>query len=605
MSEFKPRPWQLKLYELAGGCNRSGKLVLNIAPGGGKTIAPVIAGRVLLARGIINKIVVAVPRVSLRRQQEVAFLNPAVRAFYRHSMGIYQAQNETPLDKGMDGYVTTYVAIVAAFSKNSYQNVHLDYFRRNRCLLVTDEAHHIPDPSIEPSAYYPAIKPLFDLAAFNLVMTGTPIRNGRGRLGLVDYDASGIPQVDITYDIKQAMADRALIRPEFHTLDCRGEFIDTSESLEPLLFDSLNEDAKNLWVALRTDFAEQLLMAGYRHWSEWKQQHKRSRLLVVCMDIEQARMAKALLPKNAKVAIATCKSQEDEGKQALEIIEGYRDRNDYDILITVQMAYEGLDVPSITHAVCLTHIRSVPWILQMFGRAWRYDPAAGLWETQRAFLFIPADASMMEIVQYVLKADASIAVCPIQKSLPGMDICGAGPGGGGAEGPSLKGARAGQIIPLRSEQTDYEVIDGHADVRIGPISMKAIQDYRDRCSAFAHLSITDALHAMRQAATIFGQDIRQVLPDLIIGDTPTTPQQSPTHQPAPETTPTERIAAIRREANRLANEIDRMRGDDHGEMNKRVVKRYGKGRPEMTESELMECLLWMRSYAKNLDVRAF
>ena len=44
-----------------------------------------------------------------------------------------------------------------------------------------------------------------------------------------------------------------------------------------------------------------------------------------------------------------------------------------DVLVTVAMAYEGLDIPAVSHLICLTRIRSTPWIEQMTARANRID----------------------------------------------------------------------------------------------------------------------------------------------------------------------------------------------------------------------------------------
>ena len=67
-------------------------------------------------------------------------------------------------------------------------------------------------------------------------------------------------------------------------------------------------------------------------------------------------------------------------------------------LVTVAMAYEGLDVPPVTHIACLTHIRSKPWIEQMIARATRFDAPAGPWEEQMAFVYVPDDRLMCDII---------------------------------------------------------------------------------------------------------------------------------------------------------------------------------------------------------------
>src|ERR671911_400375 len=61
------------------------------------------------------------------------------------------------------------------------------------------------------------------------------------------------------------------------------------------------------------------------------------------------------------------------------------------ILVTVAMAYEGLDVPEVAVVAALTHIRSRPWLEQMVARATRVDPHAGTYESQQALVYHPDD----------------------------------------------------------------------------------------------------------------------------------------------------------------------------------------------------------------------
>src|SRR4051812_38152193 len=76
---------------------------------------------------------------------------------------------------------------------------------------------------------------------------------------------------------------------------------------------------------------------------------------------------------------------------AHEAVAAFRLRPEPSILVTVAMAYEGLDVPEVAVVAALTHIRSRPWLEQMVARATRVDPNAGPYERQRALVFHPDD----------------------------------------------------------------------------------------------------------------------------------------------------------------------------------------------------------------------
>ena len=69
-------------------------------------------------------------------------------------------------------------------------------------------------------------------------------------------------------------------------------------------------------------------------------------------------------------------------RDAVERIARFRLLPEPAILVTVGMAYEGMDAPEVRHVACLTQIRSVPWLEQMVARATRFDPLGGDYERQ-------------------------------------------------------------------------------------------------------------------------------------------------------------------------------------------------------------------------------
>jgi superfamily II DNA or RNA helicase len=78
--------------------------------------------------------------------------------------------------------------------------------------------------------------------------------------------------------------------------------------------------------------------------------------------------------------------------------------NIIDVLVTVGKAYEGLDAPRCSHLICLARHRSAPWLSQCFARSWRYDyelAKAGV-EDQRCWIFVPADALMVDAVERIV-----------------------------------------------------------------------------------------------------------------------------------------------------------------------------------------------------------
>jgi superfamily II DNA or RNA helicase len=80
-----------------------------------------------------------------------------------------------------------------------------------------------------------------------------------------------------------------------------------------------------------------------------------------------------------------------DARDAQEALAAFRLQPEPSILVTVAMAYEGLDAPEVAVVAALTHIRSKPWLEQMVARATRIDPNAGPYESQNALVFHPDD----------------------------------------------------------------------------------------------------------------------------------------------------------------------------------------------------------------------
>jgi superfamily II DNA or RNA helicase len=285
---------------------------------------------------------------------------------------------------------------------------------------VLDEPHHIE----ADGAWERALAPLVDQALLVVFMSGTLERGNRQRMAFLPYrlhqgvetpDLCTNPETAIVrYTRTQALAERALVPMFFRHFDAHAEWLDGSgqtcrtESLHTMG----KEAGAALLTALSTDYALQVLDAATQDWQAHRQQNRRAKLLVVAASVAAAREYVQHLKRRGIVAeMATSL----ESEQALQNIERFRKVSppqSLDALVTVQMAYEGLDVPSITHLACLTHIRSRPWIEQMLARATRYDSAGPRYEEQAAYIYVPDDPLLMQIIHDMAQEQAPfIAKC--------------------------------------------------------------------------------------------------------------------------------------------------------------------------------------------------
>ncbi|MDQ2101753.1 DEAD/DEAH box helicase [Azospirillum isscasi] len=493
-----------------------------VTPGGGKSLLPVIMGAALMRAGLIDRICWIVPRDSLRRQAEEAFADPRWREALGHGIALRAAENGRDPCRGLQGYVTTYQAVAAA------PGLHLQEFRRHRYLLAVDELHHLPavfdtdtaTAAEDETSWSRSILPLLESAAARLLMSGTleradgrpilwlPYRAPQGvrRVREIDFKAPGWAIVG--YSRRQALAEKAILPVTFGAMDGSATWLDAERTTRSV--DALSRAGENtrdaLFTALRTGFAQAMLREAYRSCREHRAKRRAAgnghdgaglgKLLVIAPDQETARnyldtlrgwMPGAQAGRMAQIAIS-------ERRDAQEVVAAFRLRPEPAVLVSVAMAYEGLDAPAISHVACLTHIRSRPWLEQAIARATRVDPHAGAYEQQRALIYHPSDAlferfrQMVETQQgtramvktrrqhelpFDRTADAEPEIIPLESNATALRFAVVAPGPDfGSPPPHGTGGKAAEREPRTPS-----VLEHHLRQRIGQIvAAQVIED---------------------------------------------------------------------------------------------------------------------------------
>ncbi|MDX9788920.1 MAG: DEAD/DEAH box helicase family protein [Desulfobacterales bacterium] len=453
------------------------RAILKATPGGGKSLIPIEACR-LIAAGMADALCWVVPRQALQDQGERGFLDPKFRSMLGHRFTIRAATNDANPCRGTHGFITTYQALGVDTGKTV-----LNDFGRRRYILILDEFHHCEADGV----WTKAIAPLVESAKFAVLMTGTLERGDGKQIAFIDYAtnragltpdlSTGSDTAVIEYTRADALAEQAILPIHFNMHDGAVEWMDNSGNrIKRDLSKTNRKDASAaIYTALATDYSKELLSSGISHWQNTMALTD-SKCLIVTADISHAReTVKTLRGHGIECEIATS-HESAEAKKAIHKFKYTR----CDCLVTIAMAYEGLDVPAISHLICLTRIRSTPWIEQMVARAVRVDPNAGPYENQIAHIFCPDDPLFLEIVKKIEREQAPFIKPKLeheprakQLGLFGGDEFGPmAPGGITPIASSLTGSRGkflgpvpsiAPVIPIQTEREKEEALRKQID----------------------------------------------------------------------------------------------------------------------------------------------
>lgn len=378
------------------GAGDTNKTTVYVTPAGGKTKAAVILAGKLIDAGKADIVCVVVPRDSLRAQ----FVKGAIDRNLGIELILGMEGNRKVQQLALDdrhGIVVTIQSLARRPDR------FIKRFKGLRLLLIIDEAHHLADET--GGGWIRAIRPLVEMASHVLIMSGTPYRNDGQPIPFIDYDENGEGRFDISYDRRTAQNETAVRIVEAILLDGDYEF----SHKDKLYTGTISEASGKLRergavkAAVRSDgFRLNLIDRAIEHWTAYRESSGyKSRMIVLADEQIRAQEIVDYLRRNgldAKLAIS------DDGEKGKKALSAFRDKKDGDILVTVGMAYEGFDCPDCTHLVCLTRIRSWPWLEQAFARVMRIDRNSPLSPNQqRAFICTVGDPISREFFKQFLE----------------------------------------------------------------------------------------------------------------------------------------------------------------------------------------------------------
>lgn len=541
-------------------------LFFDVVPGGGKSTIPLFLTD--LIPKYADKILWVSPRDNLARQAAESFDHKLFRDIFKHKGRCRQSGNIANPTKGEIAYSTTYQAIQAA------PELHKLELMRHRYILVLDEPHHAWRDGTSLGPYAQALAPLINLAILRVFMSGTFERWDKKPVAFIPYRevaggtrlALDLPdEWTIRYRRMDGLQEDALVPVYFEGKDAAGRYVDANgEEQRFASFDDEDATLDNggmLHVALRTEYARQLLQHTVDHWLAHKQHWAPAKMLVVAPFIEVAKVYAQWLREDrglhAPIAVT------GEGSQAKNFISQFRKDPSAQVLVTVGMAYEGLDVPALTHLACLTLYRSKPWIYQCFARVWRKTEGK-----EAGYIFTPDDPLMREVVEEIKIEQEAWAE---QKALPPT-----GPGGDGprGDGPVIPQQRS-RVVALDSMVVAERVYD---------LEQELTEQERLELAAL-----------QRRKPFLRGLNLLQI--KQVIVDWATRPvdhepmEDDDTPSSLPEISIQDFEIRLRRDIERYCEAVDRAyHSSAYGTTSRELIRHFGKKRGAMSREEL--CQVW-------------
>lgn len=386
-----PRPpardWQLEalgpiLYRLMAANDAARVATLSAAPGAGKTYFAGLVFLRLFELGLVDRMLVLVPRKPLVKQWIGAMLND-LHIELKGNSAVERSKS------GQAGVVVTYQSLNPETVSN-----HANRILELRTLLVLDEVHHLSDKvdedTGEPAAWGKWVTQLagtvdkeLKVAAI-LNLSGTLWRTTPNeRISTVRYEPDEEKPSELCSVVDYSIESQRLILdvdPSLRPVDLwrMGARVTLDDFMQATTIDSHITDLHdragravlrgvNLDAAWRTSFIEVVLDKLRDQRDSLPGVHVKA--LIVATSRQQAQLlqqtANAITGKHTAV-LATSKLP-----NASEILEEFRQRKGPGILCTCDMAGEGFDCPEICVLGFATNKLTKLYIRQVVARAQR------------------------------------------------------------------------------------------------------------------------------------------------------------------------------------------------------------------------------------------
>ncbi len=328
-------------------------------PGAGKTTFALRVASGLLARRVVERVIVVAPTEHLK----VQWADAAAKVGLRLDPGI-GGSSRAGRSREYDGVVVTYAGV-------SVRPYHYEALVRNsRTLVVLDEVHHAGDAL----SWGEAVRDAFGPATRRLLLTGTPFRSDDNPIPFVTYAPEGeggalTSVADFTYGYADALADH-VVRPVIF-LNYGGPMRwrtkagdEVSADLGELLTRDVSAQAWRTALDPAGEWIQSVLRAADRRLTEVRRHIPDAGGLVIASDQRTARAYARILGEVCGEKPSVVLSDDARSSDRIDQFAESSDR----WLVAVRMVSEGVDVPRLCVGVYATATSTPLFFAQAVGR---------------------------------------------------------------------------------------------------------------------------------------------------------------------------------------------------------------------------------------------
>lgn len=327
-------------------------------PGAGKTTFALAVASELLAKRVVERLIVVTPTEHLKRQ----WADAAARGGLALDPAFSGRKGRTSRD--YVGVVVTYAGVAAA---SLALRVRCERFKT---LVILDEIHHAGDAL----TWGEAVREAFDPATRRLALTGTPFRSDANPIPFVTYvpepDGTHRSAADYEYGYGRALAD-GVVRPVLflaYSGDLRWRTSAGDEIAARLGAPMTKDMAAQAWrTALDPggDWIPTVLQAADIRLTEVRRHVPDAGGLVIATDQESARAYAKILGKiTGERPVLVLSDEPSASKRIAE----FADSPDRRWMVAVRMVSEGVDVPRLSVGVYATATQTPLFFAQAVGR---------------------------------------------------------------------------------------------------------------------------------------------------------------------------------------------------------------------------------------------